>query len=93
MTADSENKDAADPVIAIAADYEAATLAALAALEGNDVAAQMAACVRFGEMLARMRKMSPQDLGRINTWVTERGRIPDFAWRKIVLAMQNFAIG
>jgi hypothetical protein len=93
MTAESGNDDAADPVIAIAEEYEAATLAALAALEGDDIAAQMTACVRFGQILARMRAMSPQDLGRVNTLITERGRIPDFAWRKIVLAMQNFAIG
>ena len=89
--ADKAGRD--DPVLAIAAEYESSMLAALSALEGSDTAAQMAACVRFGKVLAALRVMNPEDYSRVGAYLTERGRIPDFAWRKIVAAMQAFAAG
>ena len=80
-----------DPVLALAEEYESAALAALDALERADTEAQMAACIRFGAAMAALRGLGVADLGRVNAWLLGRQRIPDYAWRKIVAAMQDFA--
>ena len=51
----------------------------------------MVACIRFGKAMAALRGLGAADLGRVNVWLLGRQRIPDYAWRKIVAAMQNFA--
>jgi len=80
-----------DPVLAFAEEYESAALAALDALERAGIEAQMAACIRFGKAMAALRQMSAADYTRVNDWLLARKRIPDYAWRKIVVAMQDFA--
>ena len=78
-------------MLALAEEYESAALAALAALEHAGTEAQMAACIRFGKAMAALRQMNAADYARVNAWLLERKRIPDYAWRKIVVAMQDFA--
>ena len=78
-----------DPVIAAALEYESATLDALETLNGTDSEAQIAACVRFVEALQTMDAMPDRDRGL--TYLMQRGRIPDFAWKGIHAAMQIFA--
>jgi hypothetical protein len=80
-----------DAALALAAEYESAALAALDALDNAGTEAQMAACIRFGKAMAALRQMSAADYGRVNAWLLERKRIPEYGWRKIVVAMQDFA--
>jgi hypothetical protein len=82
-------KSRRDPVIAAALEYESATLDALRALDGTDSEAQIAACLRFTDALAAMDAMPDRDRGL--TYLTRRGRIPDFAWKRIHAAMEIFA--
>ena len=84
-------KEPRDPVIAAALQYESATLDALRALDGTDSEAQIAACVRFVDALQAMTAMPVQDNERGLTYLIQRGRIPDFAWRRIHAAMEIFA--
>jgi hypothetical protein len=78
-----------DPVIATALEYESATLDALRALDGTDSEAQIVACLRFTDALAAMEAMPDRDRGL--TYLMQRGRIPNFAWKRIHAAMEIFA--
>jgi hypothetical protein len=78
-----------DPVIATALEYESATLDALRALDGTDSEAQIAACVRFVDAMQAMDAMPDRDRGL--TYLMRRGRIPDFAWKRIHAAMEILA--
>jgi hypothetical protein len=78
-----------DPVIAAALEYESVTLDALRALDGTDSEAQIAACVRFVDAMQAMDAMPDRDRGL--TYLMRRGRIPDFAWKRIHAAMEIFA--
>jgi hypothetical protein len=80
---------ACDPVIAAALEYESATLDALRALDGTDGDAQLAACLRFVDALQAIDAMPERDRGL--TYLMQRGRIPDFAWRRIHDAMKIMA--
>jgi hypothetical protein len=82
-------KQSRDPVIAAALEYESATLDALRTLDGTDSEAQIAACVRFVDALAAMEAMPDRDAGL--TYLMQRGRIPNFAWKRIHAAMEIFA--
>jgi hypothetical protein len=82
-------KSRRDPVIAAALEYESATLDALRALGGTDSEAQIAACVRFVDAMQAMDAMPDRDRGL--TYLIQRGRIPDFAWKRIHAAMEIFA--
>ena len=77
-----------DPVIAAALEYESAVLDALQALQGNEVEAQKAACLRFADAAAAIDAMPARDYNRVGTYVTQRGRVPDFAWQVILAAME-----
>ena len=78
-----------DPVFAAAQEYENATLDALQALNGTDVEAQVAACVRWADAAAAIDAMPEDDYGRAGTYLTLRGRVPDHAWRLILAAMER----
>jgi hypothetical protein len=78
-----------DPVITMALEYESATLDAMAALEGIDTKAQIEACLRFVDALQALDAMPDRDRGL--TYLVQRGRIPDFAWKRIHAAMEIFA--
>jgi len=82
-------KKSRDPVIAAALEYESATLDALRALNGTDGEAQIVACLRFTDALAVMEALPDRDRGL--TYLVQRGRIPDFAWKRIHAAMEIFA--
>jgi hypothetical protein len=82
-------KSRRDPVIAAALEYESATLDALRALDGTDSEAQIAACVRFVDAMQAMDAMPDRDRGL--TYLMRRGRIPDFAWKRIHAAVEIFA--
>jgi len=82
-------KQSRDPVIAAALEYESATLDALRALNGTDSEAQIAACLRFTDALVAMETMPDRDRGL--TYLMQRRRIPDFAWKRIHAAMEIFA--
>ena len=82
-------KSRRNPVIAAALEYESATLDALRALNGTDSEAQIAACLRFTDALAAMEAVPDRDRGL--TYLVQRGRIPDFAWKRIHAAMEIFA--
>jgi hypothetical protein len=82
-------KQSRDPVIATALEYESATLDALRTLDGTDSEAQIAACVRFVDAMEAMEAMPDRDRGL--TYLQQRGRIPDFAWKRIHAAMEIFA--
>ena len=82
-------KKCRDPVIATALEYEGATLDALRALDGTDSEAQIAACLRFSDALAAMAAIPDRDRGL--TYLMQRRRIPDFAWKRIHAAMEIFA--
>jgi hypothetical protein len=82
-------KSRRNPVIAMALEYESATLDALEALDGTDSEAQIAACVRFVDAMQAMDAMPDRDRGL--TYLMQRGRIPDFAWKRIHAAMEIFA--
>jgi hypothetical protein len=78
-----------DPVIAAALEYESATLDALETLTGTDSEAQIAACVRFVDAMQAMDALPDRDRGL--TYLIQRGRIPDFAWKRIRAAMEILA--
>ena len=78
-----------EPTIATALEYESAVLDALRTLGGTDSEAQIAACVRFVDAMQAMDAMPDRDRGL--TYLIQRGRIPDFAWKRIHAAMEIFA--
>jgi hypothetical protein len=78
-----------EPTIATALEYESAVLDALRTLGGTDSEAQIAACLRFSDALAAMVAMPDRDRGL--TYLMQRRRIPDFAWKRIDAAMEIFA--
>ena len=80
---------ACDSVIAAALEYESATLDALRALNGTDGDAQLAACLRFVDALQAIDAMPDRDRGL--TYLMQRKRIPNFAWKRIHAAMEIFA--
>jgi hypothetical protein len=80
---------ACDSVIAAALEYESATVDALRALDGTDGDAQLAACLRFVDALQAIDAMAERDRGL--TYLMQRGRIPDFGWRRIHDAMKIMA--
>ena len=82
-------KKSHDPVIATPLEYESATLDALRTLDGTDGEAQIAACLRFTDALAATGAMPDRDRGL--TYLMQRGRIPDFAWRRVHDAMKIMA--
>ena len=83
-------KKRGDPVIAAALEYERAILDALAMLDGTDSEAQKAAaCVRFIKALQAMDAMPDRDRGL--TYLMQRGRVPNFAWKRIHAAMEILA--
>jgi hypothetical protein len=82
-------KKPSDPVIATALEYERATLDALETLAGTDDEAAIAACLRFMDALQAMDAMPDRDRGL--TYLMQRGRIPNFAWKRIHAAMEIFA--
>jgi hypothetical protein len=84
-----EHEKSRDPVIVAALEHESATLDALRALGGTDSEAQIAACLRFTDALAAMEAMPDRDRGL--TYLMRRGRIPDFAWKRIHAAMEILA--
>jgi hypothetical protein len=84
-----EHDKGRDPVITLALEYESATLDALMALDGTDAEAQIAACVHFVDALEAMGAMPDRDRGL--TYLMQRRRIPDFAWKRIHAAMEIFA--
>ena len=61
----------------------------MATLDGTDSEAQIAACVRFVGALETMEAMPDRDRGL--SYLVRRGRIPDFAWKRIHAAMEIFA--
>jgi hypothetical protein len=61
----------------------------LAALDGTDSAAQLAACLRFVGALQALAAMPDRDRGLAH--LVRRGRIPDFAWKRIQAAMEILA--
>ena len=70
-------------------EYESATLDALRALNGTDGDAQLAACLRFVDALQAIDAMPDRDRGL--TYLMQRKRIPNFAWKRIHAAMEIFA--
>ena len=66
-----------DPMIATALEYESATLDTLRALDGTD-GRRRSACLHFDAMAA-MEAMPDRDRGL--TYLMQRGRILDFAWK------------
>jgi hypothetical protein len=82
-------KKSRDPMIAAALEYESATLDALRTLDGTDSEAQIVACLRFSDALAAMEAIPERDRGL--AFLMLRGRIPDFAWKRIHAAMEIFA--
>jgi hypothetical protein len=77
------------PLDRSALEYESATLDAVGTLGGTDGEAQIVACVRFTGALAAMEAMPDRDRGL--SYLMRRGRIPDFAWKRIHAAMEIFA--
>jgi hypothetical protein len=47
------------------------------------------ACLRFSDALAAMEAIPERDRGL--AFLMQRGRIPDFAWKRIHAAMEIFA--
>lgn len=82
-------KKSRDPMIAAALEYENATLDALRTLDGTDSEAHIVACLRFSDALAAMEAIPERDRGL--AFLMQRGRIPDFAWKRIHAAMEIFA--
>jgi hypothetical protein len=78
-----------DPVITAALEYESATLDALAGSDATYSKAQVEACLRFADALQAMEAMRDRDRGL--TFLMQRGRIPDFASKRIHAAMEIFA--
>jgi hypothetical protein len=70
-------------------EYESAILDALDRLDGTDGEAQIAACVRFVDAMEAMEATPDRDRGL--TYLVQRGRIPDFAWKRIHAAMEILA--
>jgi hypothetical protein len=85
----TDMKKSRDPVIAAALEYERATLDALETLDGTDREAQIAACVRFVQAMQTMGALPDCDRGL--TYLMQRGRIPDFAWKRIHAAVEILA--
>jgi hypothetical protein len=83
--------DHRDPVIAAALEDESATLDALRALDGTDSEEQLATCLRFVGALQVMGAMPTQDNERGLRYLMQRGRIPNFAWKRIHAAMEIMA--
>jgi len=54
-----------------------------------DSEAQIVACLRFSDALAAMEAIPERDRGL--AFLMQRGRIPDFAWKRIHAAMEIFA--
>jgi hypothetical protein len=79
-----------DPVIAAALEYESATLDAVRTLEGSDGEAKRTSCLRFANAVAVIHALPTDDQHRGLTYLKERGRIPDDAWRLVWATMEIF---
>jgi hypothetical protein len=62
-------------------------------LEGADPKKQGAACYRFADAVAALQKLSATDYNKAGTFLTNRGHVPDYAWKKIHAALEIFAAG
>jgi hypothetical protein len=78
-------------VILAALEYEDATLEALRALDGTDSEGAGGACLRFVAALQATNALPAEERDRGLAYLVQRGRIPDFARRRIHAAMELLA--
>src|SRR5271165_4579135 len=80
-----------DPVIAVAMEYETATLAALAALDRTDRREQLLACIRVSDAVQAMHALAERERNRGLNHLLMRGRIQHVAWERVLHALMEFA--
>jgi hypothetical protein len=81
-----------DPTISAFPDYERATLLALRALQGHDIAGMMSACENFVRDLLVIRKLSYAERERGLALLLRRELILDHAWDVIGATLKFFRI-
>jgi hypothetical protein len=82
-----------DSMMRIALEFETATIEALHAPDLLSAAAQERAYVRYADAIEALQGLPDSGSGKAYRYLAQRGRIPDYAYVKILEAMKHFARG
>jgi hypothetical protein len=79
-----------DRAARVALEYERSTRFALRALNGTDIEAQRAACLRWRIAVVAIEALSDDDFNRASIFLTRRAQIHDGAGKLIAAALETF---